>query len=34
MSSLRQLLGRIGLAFALIVIVSAPLLFFRWMLSL
>src|SRR3954447_25883938 len=34
MSPLRQLLGRIGLGFALIVIVSPAVLFFRWMLSL
>ena len=34
MSRLRQLLGRIGLAFALIVIVSPAVLFFLWMLSL
>src|SRR5258708_14152017 len=34
MSPLRQLLGRIGLTFALIVIVSPAVLFFVWMLSL
>src|SRR5258705_3785787 len=34
MSPLRQMLGRIGLAFALIVIVSPAVLFFLWMLSL
>src|SRR6202022_3604402 len=34
MRPLRQLLGRIGLAFALIVIVSPAVLFFLWMLSL
>src|SRR5436305_12624667 len=34
MSPLRQLLGRIGLAFALIVVVSPAILFFLWMLSL
>ena len=34
MSPLRQLLGRIGLGFALIVIVSPAVLFFLWMLSL
>src|SRR5258708_31178577 len=34
MSPLRQLPGRIGLAFALIVIVSPAVLFFLWMLSL
>ncbi len=34
MSRLRQLLGRIGLAFAIIVIVSPAVLFFLWMLSL
>ena len=34
MSPLRQLLGRIGLGFALLVIVSPAVLFFLWMLSL
>ena len=34
MSPLRRLLGQIGLAFALIVIVSPAVLFFVWMLSL
>src|ERR1700731_1186559 len=34
MSPLRRLLGNIGLAFALIVIVSPAVLFFLWMLSL
>src|ERR1700724_3387812 len=34
MSPLRQLLGRIGLGFALFVIVSPAVLFFLWMLSL
>jgi len=34
MSPLRQLLGRIGVAFALVVIVSPAVLFFLWMLSL
>ena len=34
MSRLRQLPGQIGLAFALIVIVSPAVLFFVWMLSL
>src|SRR3989442_15516256 len=34
MSPLRQLLGRIGLAFALVVIVSPAVLFFLWMASL
>ena len=34
MSPLRQWLGRIGLGFALIVIVSPAVLFFLWMLSL
>ena len=34
MSSLRRLLGRIGLGFALFVIVSPAMLFFLWMLSL
>ena len=34
MSRLRHLLGRIGLAFAVLVIVSPAVLFFLWMLSL
>src|SRR5476649_2783006 len=34
MSSMRRLLGRIGLGFALFVIVSPAVLFFLWMLSL
>ena len=34
MSPLRRLLGNIGLAFALLVIVSPAVLFFLWMLSL
>src|ERR1700716_4468366 len=34
MSPLRRLLGNLGLAFALIVIVSPAVLFFLWMLSL
>ena len=34
MSPLRQWLGRIGLAFAIVVIVSPAVLFFLWMLSL
>src|ERR1700684_1340093 len=34
MSSLRQLAGNIGLAFAILAIVSPAVLFFLWMLSL
>ena len=34
MSPLRQWLGRVGLGFALVVIVSPAVLFFLWMLSL
>lgn len=32
--SLRQILGKIGLAFAVFIIVSPAVLFFLWMISL